>query len=157
MLDRHEAHDDRNLGQDLPQRDAAPVADRPVADREVPLPGTAAAVEGPALVIQQWLDGETSEAEARRADAKQVDLWKMISAETDQRRRMTTPSYLAANIMAAIPEARTETKMATATATSARARTACGISRLFAKVRSVAVANLPGLTIRAPQPETGFW
>ena len=117
MLDRHEAHDDRNLGQDLPQRDAAPIADRPVTDREVPLPGTAAA-EGPALVIQQWLDGETNEAEARRADAKQVDLWKMISAETDQRRRMTTPAYVAANIMAAIPEARTETKMATATATS---------------------------------------
>lgn len=116
MLDRHEAHDDRNLGQDLPQRDAAPVVDRPVADREVPLPGMAAA-EGPALVIQQWLDGETSEAEARRADAKQVDLWKMISAETDQRRRMTTPAYVAANIMAAIPEARTETKTATATAT----------------------------------------
>ncbi len=117
MLDRHEAHDDRNLGQDLPQRDAAPVADRPLADREVPLPGMAAANE-PALVIHQWLDGETSEAEARRADAKQVDLWKMISTETEQRRRMTTPSYLAANIMAAIPEARTETKMATATATS---------------------------------------
>lgn len=117
MLDRHEAHDDRNLGQDLPQRDAAPVADRPVADREVPLPGTAAAEEGPALVIHQWLDGETSEAEARRADAKQVDLWKMISAETEQRRRITTPASLAANIMAAIPEARTETKTAAATAT----------------------------------------
>jgi len=117
MLDRHEAPGDRNLGQDLPQRDAAPVADRSVADREVPLPGTAAA-EGPALVIQQWLDGETSEAEARRADAKQVDLWKMISAETDQRRRMTTPAYVAANIMAAIPEARTATTTATATTTS---------------------------------------
>jgi len=117
MLDRHEAHDDRNLGQDLPQRDAAPVADRAVADREVPLPGTAAAEDGPALVIHQWLDGETGEAEARRADAKQVDLWKMISAETDQRRRMTTPAYVAANIMAAIPETRTESKMATATTT----------------------------------------
>ncbi len=117
MLDRHEAHDDRNHGQDLPQRDVAPVADRAVTDREVPLPGMAAA-EGSALVIQQWLDGETSEAEARRADAKQVDLWKLISAETDQRRRMTTPAYVAANIMAAIPDARTETKTATATATS---------------------------------------
>ncbi len=117
MLDRHEAHDDRNLGQDLPKRDAATVADRPVADREVPLPGMAAAGE-PALVIHQWLDGETSEAEARRADAKQVDLWKMISTETEQRRRMTTPAYVTANIMAAIPEARTATKMATATATS---------------------------------------
>ncbi len=121
MLDRHEAPDDRNLGQDLPQRDAAPVVDRAVADREVPLPGTAAAEDGPALVIHQWLDGETSEAEARRADAKQVDLWNMISAETEQRRRMTTPAYVAANIMAAIPEARTETKMATATTTSTSA------------------------------------
>ena len=118
MLDRHEAHDDRNLGQDLPQRDAAPVVDRPMADREVALPGLLAA-DGPARVIQQWLDGETSEAEALRADAKQVELWKMISAETEQRRRMTTPAHVAANIMAAIPEARTETKMATATATRA--------------------------------------
>lgn len=118
MLDRHEAHDDRNLGQDLPQRDAAPVVDRPMVDREVALPGLLAA-DGPARVIQQWLDGETSEAEALRADAKQVDLWKMISTETEQRRRMTTPAHVAANIMAAIPEARTETKTATATATRA--------------------------------------
>ncbi len=120
MLDRHEAHDDRNLGQDLPKRDVAPVADRSVADREVPLPGTAAA-EGPALAIQQWLDGEASEADARRVDAKQVDLWKMISAQTDQRRRMTTPAHVAANIMAAIPDVRTETKMATAAATATSA------------------------------------
>jgi hypothetical protein len=42
----------------------------------------------------------------------------MISAETEQRRRITTPSHLAANIMAAIPEARTDTARATATATS---------------------------------------
>ncbi len=118
MLDRHEAHDDRNLGQDSSPRDAAPVADRPVTDREVPLPGTAPAEDSPALAIHQWLDGETSEVEARRADAKQVDLWKMISAETEQRRRVTTPSHLTASIMAAIPEARTETKTATATATS---------------------------------------
>ena len=118
MLDRHEAHDDRNLGQNLPQRDAAPVVDRPLADREVALPGLVAA-DGPTLVIHQWLDGETSEAEALRADAKQVDLWKMISTETEQRRRMTTPAHVAANIMAAIPEARTETKTATATATRA--------------------------------------
>lgn len=112
MLDRHEAHDDRNLGQNLPQRDAAPVADSAVADREVPLPGMAAA-EGSAPVIQQWLDGETSEAEARRAAAEQVDLWKLISAETAQRRRMTTPAYVAANIMAAIPDTRPEAKTAT--------------------------------------------
>jgi hypothetical protein len=123
MVDRHEAHDGQNLGQDLPQRDAAPVADRPVADRpvadrEVPLPGTAAVEEGPALVIQQWLDGETSEAEARGVDSKQVDLWKMILAEAEQGRRITTPSHVAANIMAAIPDARMETRTVTAIATS---------------------------------------
>ena len=123
MLDRHEAHDDRSLGQDLPKRDAAPVPDRPVADREVPLPGMAATGE-PTMVIHQWLDGETSEVDARRADAKQVDLWKMISTETEPRRRMTTPAYLAANIMAAIPEARTETKTATSTSTMVESRSA---------------------------------
>lgn len=141
MLDRHEAHDDRTPGQDLPQRDAAPVVDRPVADREVPLPGMAAA-EGPALVIQQWLDGETSEAEARRADAKQVDLWKMISAETDQRRRMTTPAYVAANIMAAIPEARTETKIATATATATSSMVEPKSSNMMLMVVGVAMLAL---------------
>ncbi len=130
MLDRHEAHDDRNLGQDLPQRDVAPVADRAVTDREVPLPGMAAA-EGSALVIQQWLDGDTSEAEARRADAKQVDLWKMISAETDQRRRMTTPAYVAANIMAAIPDARTETKTATSTSSMVEPKSALSMTMIL--------------------------
>ncbi len=130
MLDRHEAHDDRNLGQDLPQRDVAPVADRAVTDREVPLPGMAAA-EGSALVIQQWLDGDTSEAEARRADAKQVDLWKMISAETDQRRRMTTPAYVAANIMAAIPDTRTETKTATSTSSMVEPKSALSMTMIL--------------------------
>jgi len=130
MLDRHEAHDDRNLGQDLPQRDAAPVVDRPMVDREVALPGLLAA-DGPARVIQQWLDGETSEAEALRADAKQVDLWKMISTETEQRRRMTTPAHVAANIMAAIPETRTETKTATATRAIVERKAALSMTMLM--------------------------
>ena len=130
MLDRHEAHDDRNLGQDLPQRDAAPVVDRPMADREVALPGLLAA-DGPARVIQQWLDGETSEADALRADAKQVELWKMISTETEQRRRMTTPAHVAANIMAAIPETRTETKTATATRAIVERKAALSMTMLM--------------------------
>lgn len=121
MLDRTEAHGDRNPGQDLPSHAATPVADRPLADREVPLTGTVAADDGSALMIHQWLDGEASEADARRADAKQVDLWKMISVETEQRRRVTTPASLAANIMAAIPDARTTTAAVTAAATSVSA------------------------------------
>jgi hypothetical protein len=112
MLDRHEAHNDRDFGQETPARDAARGTDRPMADREVPLPGTAAAA-GTSLVIHQWLDGEASEAEARRADAGQVKMWNLVTAEADQRRRMTTPAYVAANIMAAIPAASTATVQST--------------------------------------------
>ena len=102
-LDRHEAHDDRNV----PSRDAAsdrPLGDRPMADREVPLPGLAP-TDDPAMVpIHQWLDGELAESDARRVDDKQVEMWKRIADETDQRRRMVTPAYVATNIMNALPE-----------------------------------------------------
>jgi hypothetical protein len=72
----------------------------PMADREVPLGGG-----HPALVVQQWLDGEATEAAARRVDGHEVDLWQRINEETDRRRRMTTPAPLFDRIMAAIPEA----------------------------------------------------
>lgn len=121
MLDRHEAHNDRDFGQDMPARDTARGTDRPMADREVPLPGTAAAA-GTSLVIHQWLDGEASEAEARRADAGQVKLWNRVTAEADQRRRMTTPTYVAANIMAAIPAASTATAQGTTSASADASR-----------------------------------
>lgn len=106
MLDRHDAHDDRN-GQGVPNRDAAadrPIADRPMADREVPLPGLGSTDDPSMVAIHQWLDGDLAETEARRADDKQVEMWKRISAETEQRRRMVTPSYVATNIMNALPE-----------------------------------------------------
>lgn len=125
MLDRHEAHDDRNdSGQNLPQRDAA--GDRPLADREVPLPGLAATNDPSTVAIHQWLDGDLAETEARRADDKQVELWKRISVETDQRRRMTTPAYVAANIMNALPEKHTATRTDSPFTTHADA--AAGIS-----------------------------
>ncbi len=122
MLDRHEAHDDREgLGSDLPHRDAAgdrPIADRPLADREVPLPGMAAADDPAMVAIHQWLDGDLPEAEARRMDTKQVDLWNRIATETDARRRMVTPAYVAANIMAALPEKQVEAQRSVQTATT---------------------------------------
>ena len=133
MLDRHEAQDDRNeLGQDL-HRDAAadrPIADRPLADREVPLPGMAAADDPTMVAIHQWLDGEATEVDARRADAKQVDMWNKIAGETDQRRRMVTPAYVAANIMNALPEK--HVAKATATATNTMTAPASGISMQMA-------------------------
>ena len=72
----------------------------PMSDREVPLGGGR-----PTLLVQQWLDGEVSEATARRADAHDVDLWQRINEETERRRRMITPAPLFDRIMAAIPEA----------------------------------------------------
>jgi hypothetical protein len=93
----------------LPNREAAdrPIADRPVADREVPLPGISAADDPSMVAIHQWLDGDMAETEARRADEKQVEMWKRINDETEQRRRMVTPAYVAANIMNALPEKHT--------------------------------------------------
>ena len=120
MLDRHEANEGRaDAGQNLEHRDAAgdrPQADRPLADREVPLPGSMTAADGAAVAINQWLDGEVTEADARRADSKQVELWNRIASETERRKRMVTPAYVAANIMAALPEKRVEVQTATATA-----------------------------------------
>ena len=119
MLDRHEAQDGRNdIGHE--NRDVAAdrsQADRPLADREVPLPGLAGESEGEVTVLQQWLDGDATEVDARRSDTKQVDLWNRISAETDRRRRMATPAHLSAQIMAALPTL--ETRTTTVTETSA--------------------------------------
>lgn len=73
----------------------------PVADREVPLSGTAAAYDG----LHRWLDGEGTEAEARQGKAaRAVDLWHKIDDETARRRRLTTPAGLDERIMLALPE-----------------------------------------------------
>jgi hypothetical protein len=71
-----------------------------MADREVPLEGGR-----PALLVQQWLDGEATEAAARRADAHDVEIWQRINEEAERRRRMVTPAPVIARIMAAIPAA----------------------------------------------------
>jgi hypothetical protein len=118
MPEPREAHPDRlDAGRPIPSStrgDHSP-ADRVVADREVPLPGMAAA-DDPALVpLHQWLDGDGTEGDARRQDARHVELWKQIGVETDARRRMTTPAHVAANIMNALPEVRTATHAPAAT------------------------------------------
>ncbi|MES2524468.1 MAG: hypothetical protein V4617_17345 [Gemmatimonadota bacterium] len=103
MLDRHEAQDGQN-GRDPQHRDLAgdsSLAERPMADREVPVPGTASASS---TTLHQWLDGDLSESEARVADAKHVEFWSRMAVETDARRRMKTPTHVAAQIMAALPE-----------------------------------------------------
>jgi hypothetical protein len=133
MLTPHEAHN-TDLGRELPKRDTnGEAADRPLMDREVPLPGMAASNDPAVLAIHQWLDGDLSEADARRADAKQVALWSRISTETDQRRRMATPTHVAANIMAALP--------ATASTTRVAADAAKAMSAVTSTTTSTAAVN----------------
>ncbi len=141
MLESHEAHDGRNdLGLNNEHRDVAgdrqtgdrPQADRSLADREVPVPGSLAAQGGSPAAINQWLDGDVTEADARRADSKQVDMWKLVATETERRKRMVTPAYVAANIMAALPEKTLATQasasLATATTTAVASENERGLS-----------------------------
>ncbi len=57
----------------------------------------------PAPVVQQWLDGERSEAEARRESPQETAMWAQVQGETERRGRMTTPAPVLDRIMAAIP------------------------------------------------------
>jgi len=78
---------------------------RQVSDREVPLSHQEpdARVLSPAL--HAWLDGEVPEAAARKAGSgRDVEFWKNINAEVDQRRHMRTPTYLEARIMDKLPQ-----------------------------------------------------
>ena len=101
MLDRHDAHE--NLPQKVRNtRDAAVSADRPVADREVPLPEVAAA-DTTIGAVNMWLDGEASEADAREADDKAVRFWARVAKDTETMRQVKAPSRLTADIMAALP------------------------------------------------------
>ena len=80
----------------------SPSTSEPSVDRQVAL-----GPDGrPAPVVQQWLDGERPEAEARRANAGEVELWTRLNEETERRRRMTTPTPTLERIMAAIPDTR---------------------------------------------------
>lgn len=96
MLDNH------------PDRDEMSERERPVrssddlgtaSDREVPL-APAASTD----VINRWLDGELPEPTGLRGDAaRSVEFWRRMEEETDVRRRMATPTHLAAKIMASLP------------------------------------------------------
>ena len=92
---------------------ARPADGAPLTDREVPLPGAEALGDTP-MAVHAWLDGEATEADARMADPRQVALWSRIADETAARRRMTTPAYMQARIMDALPESRVAAAAATA-------------------------------------------
>lgn len=100
MLDRHEAHENLN-SKVRDTRDAAVSAERPVTDREVPLPGVSAA-DKPADAVHMWLDGEATEADARQANEKAVEFWARVAKDTDTMHQVKAPAHLTANIMAAL-------------------------------------------------------
>ena len=105
MVDRHDAHD--NLNQTARDtRDGAGsadhlAADHLAADREVPLPAMTAA-DGQDNVVQLWLDGEATEADARRSNNSAVELWMRVQRDAGQMQQVKAPAHLAANIMAAL-------------------------------------------------------
>jgi hypothetical protein len=70
-----------------------------LSDREVPLnPRRTPAV------VQAWLDGEVSMADAIRADAgKDVEFWNRLNEQAEERRHMRTPVHVQQRIMEAIP------------------------------------------------------
>ena len=77
----------------------------PLSDREVPLPPVATFDH-----VHRWLDGEAPEpAGARGEAARSVEFWRRLEVETERRRRVVTPPYVAARIMASLPDAGSST------------------------------------------------
>ncbi len=71
----------------------------PLSDREVPLTPR----RTPA-VVQAWLDGEVTMADAVRGDAaKDVEFWNRLNEQAEERRHMRTPVHVQQRIMEAIP------------------------------------------------------
>ena len=80
----------------------------PLADREVPLPPVATLDH-----IHRWLDGDAAEPTGLRGEqARAVEFWRKLDEETERRRRVVTPPYVASRIMASLPETRSSTAIA---------------------------------------------
>ena len=80
----------------------------PLADREVPLPPVATMDH-----IHRWLDGEAPEPAGLRGEqARSMEFWRRLDEETDRRRRVVTPPYVADRIMAALPQTASATAIA---------------------------------------------
>jgi hypothetical protein len=75
---------------------------RPVIEREIPLGQQVDRVLSPA--VHAWLDGELPEAAARKGKAsRDVEFWRNLSDQMERTRRLRTPDYVEAQIMAALP------------------------------------------------------
>ncbi|GJG87838.1 hypothetical protein tb265_30190 [Gemmatimonadetes bacterium T265] len=92
-----------------PEQERVRRPDAAVAPTAAPRPETDTDAEPltghPAPVVQQWLDGERTEAEARRTAPQDVAMWAKVQGETERRGRMTTPAPVMERLLAAIPAA----------------------------------------------------
>ena len=80
----------------------------PLADREVPLAQVVTMDQ-----IHRWLDGEAPEPAGLRADqTRSLDFWRRMDEETERRGRLVTPPYVAARIMASLPDMASVTAVA---------------------------------------------
>ncbi len=92
-----------------PEIERARRPDAAVAPTTAPRPETATDTDTetltgtPAPVVQQWLDGERTEAEARRTAPQETAMWAQVQSETERRGRMVTPAPVLDRLMAAIP------------------------------------------------------
>jgi len=94
-------HDNLDPREDIEPGAPRTQQDSPMLDNE--LPAGAARVSD---TVHAWLDGEpVSEAELS-ASPREVAFWKKVEAETSTRRRMVTPSYVQAQVLAKLPEKR---------------------------------------------------
>ena len=75
---------------------------RPIVEREVPLGQQSDRVLSSA--VHAWLDGELPEAAVRKGEtASDVEFWRQLSGQMQQRRHMVTPEHIETRIMAALP------------------------------------------------------
>lgn len=96
-------HSEDGLPLDGRKRAPQPDADRPVADREVPLPASSSRTLSPA--VHAWLDGELPEAALRDLEnQRDIEFWKRLAAETEHRRHVSAPVALEQRIMASLPQ-----------------------------------------------------
>ena len=84
------------------RRERRSETERPLTDREVPLPQVdTGRVLSPA--IHAWLDGELPEAAALTVSQRDVEFWKRMAKATETRRHLQTPTHVQQRIMDALP------------------------------------------------------
>ena len=78
-----------------------PQQDPAMLDKEVPA-GAAHVSDA----VHAWLDGEPVNEAELNASPREVAFWKKVEVETSTRRRMVTPAYVQAQVLAKLPEKR---------------------------------------------------